>query len=109
MAGGEAELLGQGARRDFFVSYAGVDRPWAAWIASVLEAGGYSVELDVWDWPVGASFARAMNEALRRADRLVLVMSPAYFDPARYTGEEWAAGVILSHADGGKLVPVVVE
>src|SRR4051794_12529222 len=76
-------------RRDFFVSYAGADRPWATWAASLLETNGFTVELDIWDWPVGANFAQAMNTALLRADRLLLLLSPSYFDPARCTGEEW--------------------
>jgi len=37
--------------RQVFVSYAGSDRPWAEWAASVVEATGqFTVELDVWDW-----------------------------------------------------------
>lgn len=94
---------------DFFISYAGVDRPWAMWVASLLEGAHYRVELDVWDWPVGTDFVRAMNQALRRAERLLLLLSPNYFDPARFTGEEWTSALILSHGQETRLVPVIVE
>ena len=46
-------------RKDFFVSYAGADQEWAEWVAWQLEQAGYSVELDVWDWPAGRAYAPA--------------------------------------------------
>jgi hypothetical protein len=46
-------------RVDFFVSYVTSDRPWAQWIAWVLEAAGYSVLIQVWDFgPVQISYWR---------------------------------------------------
>src|SRR4051812_24244394 len=33
-------------------------------------------------------------------------MSPAYFEPARYTREEWSAAMVVAHFDEQKLVPV---
>jgi hypothetical protein len=75
-------------------------------MASLPEAHGYTVELDIWDWPVGSSFIQTMNRALQRADRVLLLMSPTYFDPTRYTTEEWSATAVLDHVRGRKLVPV---
>src|SRR5664280_2496982 len=34
-------VAGGGDRRDFFVSYAGPDRPWARWVAALLAAAGF--------------------------------------------------------------------
>lgn len=76
---------------DFFVSYAGPDRPWAQWVAAQLEAVGYRVELDVWDWSTGDNFVLRMNDALERAEWVVSLWSPAYFERERFTTPEWTA------------------
>ncbi|MFC0529345.1 FxSxx-COOH system tetratricopeptide repeat protein [Phytohabitans kaempferiae] len=91
-----------------FVSYAGSDRPWASWAAQVLEAAGYQVELDVWDWAAGDNFVRRMSEALDRADVVLSLWSPAYFMPDRFTEDEWTAAVALRPRGRTRLVPVRV-
>jgi hypothetical protein len=99
-----------GDRVNFFVSHAGADGAWAEWVAWQLIDAGYSVELDVWDWAAGRNFVTAMSEALTRADRVVALFSAAYFEPERYTTEEWSASLV--HVPGvatGRLVPVRVE
>ncbi len=99
-----------GDRVDFFVSHAGRDGAWAEWVAWQLIDAGYSVELDVWDWAAGRNFVTAMSGALARADRVVALFSAAYFEPERYTAEEWSASLV--HVPGvaaGRLVPVRVE
>jgi len=99
-----------GDRKDFFVSHAGADRAWAEWVAWQLVDAGYTVELDVWDWPVGRNFVTAMSDALDGCDRVVALVSAAYVDRSRYTREEWAASrVHLPGAGGDRLVPVRVE
>jgi len=87
---------------DYFISHAGADRAWAEWVAWQLDAAGYTVELDVWDWTPGQNFVTAMSDALDRADRVVALFSDAYFERSRYTTEEWSAAV-------RRLVPVRVE
>ena len=102
--------MGGGDRVDFFVSHAGADRAWAEWVAWQLADAGYSLELDVWDWAAGRNFVTAMSEALGRADRVVALFSAAYFEPERYTTEEWSAALV--HVPGvaaERLVPVRVE
>ena len=99
-----------GDRVDFFVSHAGADRAWAEWVAWQLTEAGYCVELDVWDWAAGQNFMTAMNQALARCDRVVALFSAAYFEPERYTTEEWSAALV--HVPGvaaERLVPVRVE
>ena len=91
-----------GDRIDFFISHAGADRAWAEWVAWQLDAAGYTVELDVWDWAPGQNFVTAMSDALDRADRVVALFSAAYFERSRYTTEEWSAAL-------RGLVPVRLE
>jgi tetratricopeptide (TPR) repeat protein len=97
-------------RVNFFISHAGADRAWAEWVAWELDEAGYTLELDVWDWAAGQNFVLKMNNALARCERVVALFSAAYFDPERYTTEEWTA--TLAHLLGMKkdlLVPVRVE
>ena len=96
-------------RRDFFVSYAGPDRPWARWVAGLLEADGFRVEIDEWDWPPGCDVVHRMNLALEGADRVLALWTSRYFDPASWAGEELSAAMYLRHDDPGRLVPVLVE
>ena len=80
---------------------------WAEWVAWQLADAGYTVELDVWDWPTGGNFVLAMSAALDRCDRVVALFSPAYLERARHTTEEWAAALVHVPGTGlGLLVPV---
>jgi tetratricopeptide (TPR) repeat protein len=94
------------ARRDFFISHAGRDRAWAEWVASHLNNAGYTVELDSWDWAPGDNFILKMSEELDKADRVAALMSPAYFEPSRYTTEEWAAALVKDDNDRHWLLPL---
>lgn len=96
-------------QRDFFVSYTSVDETWASWIAHVLEDAGYSVVIQAWDFRPGSNFVLEMQKALRSADRLIAVLTPAYLQ-ARFPRSEWAA-VFAADPEGTKrkLVPVMVE
>ncbi|AIR99126.1 FxSxx-COOH system tetratricopeptide repeat protein [Streptomyces glaucescens] len=88
-----------------FVSHAERDDQWAQWAAWHLEQAGYRVELGLWHWRAGDDFVTRMNEALEQASAVVAVLSPHYFEPGRYTEEQWRAAV----ARGGRFIPVVVE
>jgi hypothetical protein len=66
------------APANFFVSYTGIDRPWAEWIAWQLEAEGYAVVLQAWDFTPGHDWAREVQQAATTADRVVAVLSPEY-------------------------------
>jgi hypothetical protein len=96
---------------DLFVSYAGPDRPWAEWAAQRLEAAGYTVELDVWDWATGSNAVLNMNDALGRARRVLALYSVAYFDRQRFTVDELTSVLAERPDDDGKrrLVPVRVQ
>ncbi|MGW7427035.1 FxSxx-COOH system tetratricopeptide repeat protein [Streptomyces sp. NPDC054813] len=93
----------EGARR-FFVSHAGADRAWAEWVAGELTAAGHIVELDCWDWGAGDNLILKMNAALAEGQMLAL-FSAAYFDPLRFTTEEWSA--VLAARE--KLIPLRLD
>ncbi|MFF3327744.1 TIR domain-containing protein, partial [Streptomyces sp. NPDC002889] len=87
-----------------FVSHAGADRAWAEWVAWQLQDAGYDVELDYWDWGAGDNFVLKMNEALA-SGRMLALFSAAYFDPERFTTEEWTAVVAAKE----KLIPLRLD
>jgi TIR domain len=99
--------MGQAA--DFFVSYTSVDRAWAGWIAWQLEAGGYRVVFQEWDFIPGYDWAHGMQDATARAERLVVVLSAAYLQSAH--GEaEWRAFYAKDPSgERGLLLPVRVS
>ncbi|MEV4619442.1 toll/interleukin-1 receptor domain-containing protein [Asanoa sp. NPDC049573] len=97
---------GQMPLEKLFVSYAGTDRDYAIWVAHALRDAGYDVEMDL-DWGVGQSFVLRMSDALE-TNRVVCLFSKAYFDPARYTTEEWTA-VIADRHRAGRLIPLLLE
>ncbi|MFI8290288.1 FxSxx-COOH system tetratricopeptide repeat protein [Streptomyces sp. NPDC085614] len=94
-----------GAVESVFVSYAGADRAWAEWVAWHLREAGHRVELDVWDWRTGDNFVQRMDQALRRATAVVALFSDSYFDPERWTHEEWTSAV----AGRRRFIPLTIE
>ncbi|MES5819577.1 FxSxx-COOH system tetratricopeptide repeat protein [Streptomyces sp. RG80] len=94
-----------GAKQRYFISYAGVDRPWAEWVGWYLKAAGHEVELDVWDWRTGDDFVDRMDRALNQADAVVALFSEAYFDPKRWTRGEKNAAL----AGDRRIIPLAIE
>src|SRR5215213_8883571 len=98
-----------GRAADFFVSYTSADRAWAEWIAWQLEADGYHVVVQAWDFGPGSDWSHEMHHATSTADRVVAVLSPAYLQSAH--GEaEWRA--FYAEDPSGErrlLLPVRVE
>jgi tetratricopeptide (TPR) repeat protein len=97
-----------GPPREFFVSYTGADQAWAEWLADQLETAGHSVMLQAWDFRPGENFVLRMNQALERADRILAVLSPAYFGSA-YATDEWTAALVRDPAGRDRLLPVRIE
>ncbi len=97
------------SRKDFFISFTGKNKQWAEWIAWQLEAAGYSVIIQTWDFHAGNNISIVMDEALRNSERVIAVISPDYFQSA-FTPSEWS---VAYHRDPkgerGLLVPVLVE
>jgi tetratricopeptide (TPR) repeat protein len=94
---------------DVFVSHAGRDRSWAEWVAWQLDRAGLSVELDYWDWKAGENFVASMSTALRSCKAMVALFSEAYFEPTRWTTQEWTAALVLAKQDPTRFVPVRIE
>jgi hypothetical protein len=78
---------------DFFVSYTRVDEDWAEWIGWQLEAAGYRVRIQVWDFTAGAHFVEEMHWVVQRAARTVAVLSAAYPAP-QFAAPEWQAALV---------------
>ena len=77
-----------GGTRDFFISFNKSDRPWATWIAWMLEENGYSVFFQ--DWDFGGNFVLEMDRAHTSSRRTIAVLSPDYLR-SRFAAAEWAA------------------
>jgi tetratricopeptide (TPR) repeat protein len=90
---------------EFFVSYTGADQAWAEWLADQLEAARHPVVLQAWDFRPGENFILRMNQALAQAERVLAVLSPAYFGSA-YATDEWTAALVRDQASRDRLLPV---
>jgi len=86
--------------KDFFISYTSSDAKWAEWIAWELEAAGYSVVVQLWDFHPGNDFIAEMERASREAGQTLAVLSPRYFQ-SRFTEAEWTTAF-----KKGNLLPV---
>lgn len=71
-------------------SLCGAYRPWAQWVGA--GGGGWlQRRVDVWDWATGDDFVLRMSDALTRADSVVSLWSPAYFEREHFITPEWTA------------------
>lgn len=92
-----------------FVSYAHEDLKWAEWVSSTLEANGSSVTLARWDFHPGNNFVIEMHDALKKCDRVIALLSPAYLF-SQYSQAEWAAAFTQDPTGKkGHLIPVRIE
>jgi tetratricopeptide (TPR) repeat protein len=96
-------------KKDFFISYTGIDQQWAEWIAWQLESSGLTTVMQAWDFHAGGNFVLQMQEALVTTERTIAVLSPSYLEKA-YTKPEWAA-VFADDPTGteGLLIPVRIK
>jgi tetratricopeptide (TPR) repeat protein len=97
--------LAEVASKDFFISYTGADQAWAEWIAETLELAGHRTVLQAWDFRPGENFIERMNEALAEAERVLAVLSPAYFR-SEYARDEWTAALVRARGQADRLLPV---
>jgi hypothetical protein len=96
------------ATADFFVSYTGADKAWAEWVAWQLEAAGYQVIVQAWDFEPGDNFVVRMRDALEQADRTLALVSAAYL-ASPYCTDEWT-GAFLHDDDGrNRLLQLRIE
>ncbi len=95
--------------KDFFISYTGHDRAWAEWVAWVLEAAGYSVVIQAWDFRVGGNFVLDMQRATIESKRTIAILSALYLDKS-FPQPEWSAAFAQDPtSQERKLIPIRVE
>ncbi|WP_310565329.1 toll/interleukin-1 receptor domain-containing protein [Hydrogenophaga sp.] len=95
--------------KDFFISYNQADKGWAEWIAWQLEAAGFQVVIQAWDFRQGGNFVLDMQRAVEAAQRTIVVLSPDFL-ASRFTAPEWAAAFAQDPTGRtGRLLPVRVR
>ncbi len=94
---------------DFFVSYTKADGAWAEWIAWQLEAAGFRVLIQAWDFVPGAHWLARMAEGVQGSHRVLAVLSHAYLTSV-YGRAEWQ-NAFRADPDGQfrKVIPIRVE
>lgn len=93
----------------FFISYTQADHAWAEWIAWVLEEAGHKTKIQVWDFRPGTNFVVEMDNAARKAERTLIVLSPNYLHSS-FGKAEWAAAFARDPTgEKGVLLPVRVH
>ena len=91
-----------------FISYNRADRDWAEWIAGAIESAGYEPIIQAWHFRPGENFVLRMQEATRRQDLTIAVLSEAYLK-SEFTQPEWAAAFAQDPTGKKrKLIPVRV-
>jgi len=92
---------------DFFISRAGPDAPIADEIGRVLEAAGYSVILQQWDFG-NRSFMSAMHAALESGARVIALLSPDYLK-SDHCKAEWQSVIASDPTNSqGRLIVIRV-
>jgi DNA-directed RNA polymerase specialized sigma24 family protein len=94
--------------KDFFISYHHYDQSWAEWIAWELEDAAYTTIIQAWDFAAGTNFILSMDDALMRAPKVLVVLSPNYLESA-FAKSEWAGAFVRDAASHQRrVVPVRV-
>ncbi|WP_405723391.1 FxSxx-COOH system tetratricopeptide repeat protein [Streptomyces sp. NBC_01537] len=76
-------------QQHFTISFAGFNRPWAAWTAHRLREHGHRVTLQRWDPPPGVPLEEALRDLLAASGTIVLVLSELFFASGARTDAEW--------------------
>jgi hypothetical protein len=94
---------------DFFVSYTAEDLGWAEWIAWQLEAAGFRVLIQAWDFVPGTHWISGLVDGVGSSDRVVAVLSHTYLESV-YGRAEWQAA-FRADPDGAarKVIPIRVQ
>ncbi len=74
--------------KNFFISYNKADKEWAQWLDWQLRSKGYGTFTQFGDIPWGSNFVARMDEGLREAERIILLLSPDFLSSG-YTEAEW--------------------
>lgn|GEM_PF-4732147 len=97
------------AEKDFFISYTGVDRARAEWVAKILKDEGFTTIYQSRDFIPGGNFVSDIQRALLSTQCTIMLLSPDYFR-SPYTELEWTASLALDPAfQKGRLWPLQVR
>jgi hypothetical protein len=95
--------------KDFFISYTRRDQAWAEWVAWELEAAGYNVTIQAWDFLPGENFVVEMQRAASETGRTIAILSENYLQ-SNFTLPEWTAAFVQDPTSkNSRLVPVRVQ
>ncbi|MGW4164815.1 caspase, EACC1-associated type, partial [Streptomyces sp. NPDC004788] len=99
---GQAREASAEDRWHLTVVFAGYDRPWATWLARLLEAQGCRVALQRWDPVREAPLEEHFKDLLLGRGRILLALSDWFFDLGPRRASEWNAvlrGFVAAHAE----------
>ncbi|MFF5754875.1 FxSxx-COOH system tetratricopeptide repeat protein [Streptomyces longwoodensis] len=88
-----AEPRPRSGRRTVTISFAGFNRPWAAWIGDRLQRRGLSVVFQRWDAPAGVALTDLLSDLTLGQGRILVLISESYFHLGERTHEEWNAAL----------------
>ncbi len=98
-----------GVDGNVLISYAGVDQLWAEWIMGRLQRRGCQVELHRLDHGSQESPETLLRGYLRRSERILLILSDAYFSAGSRTREGWSAAFAGIGDLLGRIIPVLTR
>ncbi|MDX1985018.1 MAG: toll/interleukin-1 receptor domain-containing protein [Bryobacteraceae bacterium] len=87
-----------------FVSYARSDRRWVDWLRQRLTPHGFRIWTDANSVSIGESWITELNRTTEKADAVVALLSPSYFQ-STWCQQETALAV----ASDVLVIPVLVE
>lgn len=87
-----------------FISHASRDKQWAEWLGERLGKHGFRIWTDATSVPTGQSFIAELNRTIEKADVVLALLSPNYFQSA-WCQQETAAAA----ASKVPIIPVLVE
>lgn len=94
---------------DFFISYNKADKHWAEGLGNWLDRAMFSTILQEQDFVAGSNFVSQMHDALKSAQRLILVLSPDYLS-SKFAESEWTAAFVSDPTNlKSTLIPVRVR
>ncbi|MEV5593160.1 FxSxx-COOH system tetratricopeptide repeat protein [Streptomyces sp. NPDC052496] len=101
-----------GSAEHITISYAGFNRPWAAWISHQLEQLGHGTTMLRWDPPADSPLTEELAGLLAAEGRLLMVLDDWYFKLGPKTHDEWTTAlqeVVPDHADRFAAVSVATQ
>ena len=91
-------------RKKYFISRAGADADWAQWVGWQIEEAGHDVVIQDWDFLPGDEVTAKMEDALKGCDKMIAILSSAYFAGSKYIDKEWEEAYQLK-----KILPFRVQ